>query len=76
VSKGRKSWQEKLHENHGLPCVEPMPPKMVRTLGSGSICVPSPIEVDEIMRVVPRGRLITVNHIRAVMATRHGATVG
>ena len=76
MPKTRKSWQEKMGESHGLPCVEPMPPKMVRTLGAGTICVPSPIEVDEIMRTVPRGKLITVNQIRAIVATRHGATVG
>ena len=76
MPKTRKTWQEKLHDSKGLPFVEPMPPKMVRTLGSGTICVPAPIEVDEIMRMVPRGKLITVNQIRAVVATRHGATVG
>jgi len=28
------------------------------------------------MRTVPKGRLITVNQIREIVAKRHGATIG
>jgi hypothetical protein len=76
MAKAGKNWQEKLRANYNLPCVEPMPPKMVRRLGEGTICVPAPLEVDEIMKGVPRGKLVTVNQIRALVARRHGATVG
>ena len=76
MTKTRKTWQEKLHAPSNLPVVEPMPPKMVRLFGEGTICVPSPLEVDGIMRGVPWGALMTVNQIRAVVAKRHGATVG
>jgi len=76
MSKTGTSWQEKLHQKSNLPCVEPMPPKMVRLFGAGTICVPAPLEVDEIMRSVPSGRLMTVNQIRQVVARKHGATVG
>ena len=74
--KAKKSWQEKLRQSKGLPCVEPIPPKMTRIWGTGTLCVPAPLEVDEIMRSVPRGRLITVNQIREIVAKRHGATIG
>ena len=76
MPKTTTTWQEKLHRKYGLPCVEPMPPKMVRLFGAGTICVPAPLEVDEIMRSVPSGRLMTVNQIRRMVAKRHGATVG
>jgi hypothetical protein len=76
VPKTKKSWQEKLHDSKGLPFVETIPPKMTRLLGNGTICVPAPLEVDEIMRSVPRGRLITVNQIREIVAHSHGATIG
>ncbi len=73
----KQTWREKLHNNYpNLPFVEPIPPKMTRTLGQGTICVPAPLEVDEIMRGVPENRLITVNQIRAMVARKHGATVG
>jgi hypothetical protein len=77
MPKKQKTYREKLHEGgKNLPFVEPIPPKMARTLGQGTICVPAPLEVDEIMRAVPAGRLITVNQIRQIVARRHGATIG
>ncbi len=72
----RTSWREKLHQSNNLPFVEPIPLKMQRLWGTGTLCVPAPLEVDEIMRSVPRGRLMTVNQIREVVAKRHGATIG
>ena len=76
MARVRKSWQEKLRSSHGLPLVEPMPPRMVRIFGEGTICVPAPLEVDEIMRSVPCGKLMTVNQIRFAVAKKHGATIG
>ena len=34
------------------------------------------MEVDEIMKRVPKGRLITVNEIRSALARKHRATIG
>ena len=77
MAKTRKTDREKLREvSKNLPFVEPIPPKMARTLGTGTICVPAPLEVDEIMRLVPAGRLMTVNQIRQAVARKHGATIG
>ena len=50
--------------------------KMSTRWGTGTVCIPAPMEVDEIMRGVPEGRLTTVNQIREVVAKRHGATIG
>ncbi|MEO0023076.1 MAG: hypothetical protein ABIJ93_04365 [candidate division WOR-3 bacterium] len=41
-----------------------------------TVVIPAPIEVDEIMRMVPKGRLITINQIREILAKRHKATIG
>ena len=38
--------------------------------------IPAPMEVDEIMRSVPAGKLITINEIREILAERHEATIG
>ena len=76
-AKKRKSWAEKLRDAKGLPKVEPIPEKLGARWGcSGTMVIPSPLEVDEIMRSVPKGRLITINEIRRAVARRHGATVG
>jgi hypothetical protein len=37
--------------------------------------IPAPPEVDAVMRRVPRGKLITINEIRTVLAARHKATM-
>jgi alkylated DNA nucleotide flippase Atl1 len=71
----RKSWREKLRDDKGLPRVEPMPGKMVARWGAGTIVIPAPLEVDELMRGVPVGRVTTINHIREALAKRHGATI-
>ncbi|MGQ9461226.1 MAG: hypothetical protein ACUVRA_08380 [Candidatus Bathyarchaeaceae archaeon] len=38
--------------------------------------IPAPIEVNEIMRKVPEGKLVTINEIRLALAKKHKATVG
>jgi hypothetical protein len=36
--------------------------------------IPAPAEVNELMRQVPKGKLITIDALRKVLAQRHGAT--
>ena len=76
MAKIGKSWQEKLADSKDLPKVVEITDKMSTRWGTGSICIPAPIEVDGIMKQVPRGRVITVNQIRELVAKRHGATIG
>ena len=71
-----KSWQEKLADSKGLPKVVEINDRMSKRWGVGTVCIPAPIEVDEIMKKVPRGKLITVNQIRETVARKHGATIG
>jgi alkylated DNA nucleotide flippase Atl1 len=72
----RKSWREKLADSKGLPRVEPITERMSTRWGTGTIVIPAPMEVNEIMKQVPKGKLITVNEIRRTLAKRHGATIG
>jgi len=76
ISKQRKSWQEKLIDDKGLPKVEKITDKMSRRWGTGTVVIPAPREVDEIMKKVPKGKLTTINDIRAILARKHGATIG
>ncbi len=72
----KKSWSEKLHDSKGLPKVEKITGKMSKRWGTGTVVIPAPTEVDEIMRKVPEGKVTTINEIRAALAKRHGATIG
>jgi len=73
--KTQKTWREKLADSKDLPKVEPIPVKMSKNWDRGTIAIPAPVEVDAIMRKVPRGRLITINEIRALVARKHNATI-
>jgi len=74
--KSRKSWQEKLADSKDLPRVVEITDKMSQRWGTGTVVIPAPKEVDEIMKKVSRGKLITINQIRAILAQKHGATIG
>ena len=76
MAKTRKTWREKLADSKDFPRVVEITGKMSTRWGTGTVVIPAPREVDEIMRSVPRGKLITINHIRERLAKRHGATIG
>jgi hypothetical protein len=76
MSKVRKSWVEKLHDDKGYPKVEPITAKMSSRWGTGTVVIPAPLEVDALMKKVPRGQLTTINEIRQRLADKHGATIG
>jgi hypothetical protein len=72
----KKSWREKLVGDKGLPRVIKIDARMSERWGEGTCVIPAPREVDELMRTVPRGKLATINDLRAALARRHGATIG
>jgi alkylated DNA nucleotide flippase Atl1 len=73
---GRSSWHQKLDQNKGLPKVVPIGPTMSKNWGEGTMVIPAPREVDLVMKAVPEGMVITIQEIRAILAKRHGATIG
>lgn len=75
-SKPRKSWQEKLAFDKGLPKVVTLTGRLAEKWGKGTMAIPTPKEVDGIIRKVPKGKLITINEIRDIVAKRYKATVG
>jgi alkylated DNA nucleotide flippase Atl1 len=76
TKKKRSSWNEKLDQSEGLPKVVPIGPTMRKQWGDGTVVVPTPREVESIMKSVPKGKVITIQEIRAIVAERHGATIG
>jgi alkylated DNA nucleotide flippase Atl1 len=72
----KKSWTEKLTDSRDLPKVEKITDKMSKRWGTGTVVIPAPMEVDEMMRRVPEGKLTTINEIRAALAKKHKATIG
>ncbi len=76
MPKTRKTWQEKLADSKDLPKVVEITDKMSKRWGTGTLVIPAPREVDEIMGKVPRSKLITINQIREIVARKHGASIG
>jgi len=71
--KSKKTWREKLTDDKGLPKVARVCGKMTKRWGTGTFVIPAPREVDALMRQVPRGRLTTINELRAALAKKHKA---
>ena len=71
---GKKTWREKLHDSKDLPKIVELEGKMREKFGKGTMVIPAPLEVDEIMRKVKKGKLITINGIREALAKKHGTT--
>jgi len=74
-NKHRKTWQEKLADNKGFPKVFKIDPAKSKRWGEGTFVIPAPVEVNELMSRVPKGRLTTIDDLRKVLARRHGATI-
>ena len=69
----RTSWRAKL-EKPQQPKVVPVPPKMSR-FGKGSMLIPTPKLVDELIRRIPKGKLATVTELRRKLASEFKADV-
>ena len=69
----RKTWREKM-ENPNLPKVVDIPPKMQKRLGTGTLLIPSPRDVETVIRGIPRGEVMTVRRIRERLAAKYATT--
>ena len=64
--KSRTTWREKL-EKPQEPRVVKVPPKMSR-FGQGMMLIPTPKLVDNLIRRIPKGKLVTVSELRRRLA--------
>ena len=78
----KKTWKEKLEDNKKFPKVIEFTPnlpcgKTLKKLGAesgDSVALVPPLEVNEIMNGVPKGKLITLNEICKKLAKKHKAS--
>ncbi|HXE42690.1 MAG TPA: hypothetical protein VN516_06665 [Candidatus Baltobacteraceae bacterium] len=71
MAKAKKSWREKLADDKGLPKVCEPSGKFSKRFGEGRFVIPAPREVDALMKQVPKGRVVTINELRAALAKKH-----
>ncbi len=72
----KKSWREKLLDSKDLPKVVLLKENAQKHWKGGTMAIPSPMEVNEAMAKVPKGKLITIDEIRRTIARKHKADIG
>ena len=55
--------------------IVPIPPKMQKQLGKGTLLIPKPLDVDAMIKKVPSGKVITLSALRKKLASAAGADV-
>src|SRR4051812_49316644 len=75
MPKPKKSWQDKLADSKGFPKVCDIEPSQSKRWGTGTFVIPAPLEVDALMRQVPKGKLTTIEDLRNHLARKHGSTI-
>jgi len=72
----KKTWREKLLDAKDLPKVVSLNEKARKHWKAGTMAIPSPMEINEIMATVPAGKVITLGEIRQMVARTHKANIG
>src|SRR5438874_11584867 len=68
----RTSWRSKLEKQQERRLV-PVPPRMQKRCGTGTMLIPRPLDVDAALRKTRAGQLITTAELRARLARQFGA---
>jgi alkylated DNA nucleotide flippase Atl1 len=72
--KTRKSWRGKMESAQEAKVVA-IPPRMQKRFGKGKMLIPKPLDMDALIRKVPRGKVVTLTELREKLARAAGADV-
>jgi len=67
----KKTWTQKLNDAKDLPKVIKLNAEAAKRWGGKTMVIPSPIEVDAIMKTVKKGKVLTINDIRKQLSKNH-----
>ena len=70
--RSRTSWRAKLEKWQEVRIV-PLPRRLAKKAGQGSMLIPQPLAVDALIRETPKGKLVTQSRIRERLAREYGA---
>jgi hypothetical protein len=63
-------WRDKLNKKQEAKIVS-IPPDMRKRLGHGTMVIPQPLEVEALIRKIPRGKLMTPTAVRNLLARKY-----
>ena len=70
----KKSYNEKLNDSKDMPkVIEVTDPKAISKFGGTKMLIAPPLAYDEIMKKVPKGKVITSDYIRNYLSKKHNA---
>ena len=75
ATRGKKSWRQKLADSKDLPKIAQIDGAKSKRWGEGTFVIPAPLEVDEAMKKIRRGKLTTIDALRKALAKKHGTTI-
>lgn len=78
----KKSWIEKLNDQKDLPKIVTFTEEQLKksrlkwnVQPGDTMVIPSPIEVNQIMKKIPKGKLTAINEIRNILAKKYDTTI-
>jgi hypothetical protein len=70
----KKTFNEKLNFSGDLPKVEVLTnPRLIERYKAKTLVIAAPIEYDELMKKIPKGKLTTIDRMMSFMAKKHNA---
>lgn len=70
----KRSFNDQLNDSRDTPKIaEITDPKEISRYGGTKLLIAPPLAYDEIMKKVPKGKVITSDYIRSYLAKKHGA---
>ena len=69
----KKTFNEKLKDSKNMPVVEECPSEAALKYGGPKMLIAPPLAYDEIMKKIPKGKVITTDKMRSYLAKKHNA---
>ena len=67
-------YRKRLNDNKDFPKIKTIPKKLEKSWGIGKFVMPTPLEVNDLMKKVPKGKLMTINQIRKKFDKKYKTT--
>ena len=71
----KRTYIEKLNDSKDLPKVVELSEKAQKKFGGKTMAVPKPTDVYDIMKNIPKGKLITTSEIRKIISKKYDTDV-